>query len=970
MVSSGSSLFSAIACIRYDIDVKQGIRHLLLFVLVAAIIALAAWLSLPALLRSSLGSMLDETGYALESFDLVATGVTETRIEGMRVMAEDGSLYEIGGLVATYTPAGLVSGNIARVKVDSLLIRPSPREQPLAKLLQGIVALMEQDWRMRVPVSHLLIRKVRLALVTGKEIEAELTLQKEKQTLSSVVALHTPEKPLLRFLQEEAGNWRLEVSNSEENAFATMIFERGRDYPLVLQVETDLARLRQWSLLFGIPFPAHNADTTGLLRLKPDADGQRADFTLTGTANGIAEPQLEIERAKTEITGHIAWNDHSQEVTFSGTGELSMRALKREHLGADQLDFRFTGGGTLTPDGLAGHFAPGLHIHASAFNLESLVTENARLVSQKSQSFEWNRHDGQWQLGPANYEIAAGTIHLGDTAIHNSIYQLAHDAWHYPFLGETAFTIEGESNSISMNTVTLSGLDHKSTGSITWPGNDAPPAIQIDLESGAAEATSGALSAKDLRVEGRFSLVPGQNPVMSLAQGFDIRLRDMALGETVVDDASIELLQPQLVTVPSEDDAPVRLGAGQLRLQHSGLSHPGFRLEPGSMELTLDETSLSADAITGNIHAGAPVFVAAGTQWNTSEVEGRFSLAADAVKLQGGLVLDNTGSRISYDLTRDPASNTGNFVFRSGDQPMEPLAESLRTLGAPLPAELQLLSGSASLTGAARWSKELESIRTSIDLQNTGGRFGKAWFSGLESSFDLLLYPAISGESSRFSVQVIDLGIPITNLTSRISLATAEGKKPVITVNGLKAGMLDGNVSGDRVLIDLNRSSNSFTLTFTDISLAELVHLQQFEDIDAIGKLSGTLPITIGPAGLSVSKGKASAEAPGGYIRYRPKDGGELFGSNSMETEMLLKALDDYQYEQLDATMGYKPDGQLTMQLQMKGRSPGLHATRPLHLNLNLDQNILSLIESLRAVDGLNDRIDRAVKQHFKARNR
>ena len=108
----------------------------------------------------------------------------------------------------------------------------------------------------------------------------------------------------------------------------------------------------------------------------------------------------------------------------------------------------------------------------------------------------------------------------------------------------------------------------------------------------------------------------------------------------------------------------------------------------------------------------------------------------------------------------------------------------------------------------------------------------------------------------------------------------------------------------------------------------------------------------------------------GGYIRYRPKDGDELFGSSSMETEMLLKALDDYQYEELDAAMAYKPDGQLTMQLQMKGRSPGLHATRPLHLNLNLDQNILSLVQSLRAVNGLNDRIDSAVKKHFKARNR
>ncbi|MEJ2330207.1 MAG: hypothetical protein P8Z33_10135 [Gammaproteobacteria bacterium] len=136
---------------------KQRNRRLLLFVLVAAVIALAAALSLPTLLRSSLDSMLDEAGYVLETLDLESTGLTETRIGRIRVTAEDGSLFDIDGLVATYTPAGLVSGNIARVKVDSLLVRPSSRRQPLAKLLQGLVALMEQDWRGSVPVSQLQI---------------------------------------------------------------------------------------------------------------------------------------------------------------------------------------------------------------------------------------------------------------------------------------------------------------------------------------------------------------------------------------------------------------------------------------------------------------------------------------------------------------------------------------------------------------------------------------------------------------------------------------------------------------------------------------------------------------------------------------------------------------------------------------------------------------------------------------------
>ncbi|MGD8266413.1 MAG: hypothetical protein PVH09_07600, partial [Chromatiales bacterium] len=161
---------------------KQGNRHRLLFILVIAIIILAAWLSLPVLLRSTLDSKLDEAGYVLETLDLGSTGLTETRIERMRVTAEDGSLIEISGLVASYTPAGLASGSLAGIRVDSLLIQPSSRKQPLAKLLQGLVALMEQELREHVPLTHLRLDQIRLALATGKEIEAELTLQKEQQS--------------------------------------------------------------------------------------------------------------------------------------------------------------------------------------------------------------------------------------------------------------------------------------------------------------------------------------------------------------------------------------------------------------------------------------------------------------------------------------------------------------------------------------------------------------------------------------------------------------------------------------------------------------------------------------------------------------------------------------------------------------------------------------------------------------------
>ena len=947
---------------------KQGNRRLLLFVLVVAIILLAAWFSLPALLRNTLDSMLDDAGYVLETLDLRATGLTETRIERIRVTAEDGSLFEIDGLVATYTPAGLASGSLAGIKVDSLLMRPSSRKQPLAKLLQGLVALMEQDLRKGVPVSHLRLDEIRIALATGNEIKAELTLQKDQQSLLSVVNFQTPEKPVLRFRQEEAGNWWLEASNSEEDAFATMTFERGREYPLALQADTDLVRIRQWSALFGIPLPAHNAATSGLLRLKPDGEGRQATFMLSGTASGIDEPQLVIERANTNIKGTVGWSDHSSDLLISMGGELSMQHLDREQIDAGQLDFSFSGDLSITGRGLAGNFAPGLLIDAKAFSLETVSAEDARLVSLKSQSFSWERRDRKWQFGPANYDFTAGTIRLGESIIHNSNYALAHDTWEYPLTGQTGFTLDGSSSSITSGTLKLSGISQKHSGSVTWPVNGEPPAIGIDLDVSAAELESGALFAKDLTITAPLLLMPAETLSIRVSRGVDVSLRDLTLGDANMEEVTLQLLTQLDLLIPSGGETPPLQGV--LKLQHGALTHPEFHLEPGVIDLALDEADPETGTITGNIDAGAPVFKAAGTQWETSEVSGNFTLSADALRLEGGLLLDNTASRISYTLTHAPESNSGQIAFSTAAQPVQTLSAPLRKLGAPLPAELQFLSGSATLAGEVHWKDGLESISTTLQLKNTGGRYGEAYFSGLENSFDLALYPVLSGQSTRFKVAVIDLGVPITNLTGRISLEADEGKAPVITLSRLKAGMLDGTVRGNRVRIDLNRQNNRFTLAFDNISIAELVRLQQFEDIDAIGNLSGTLPITIGPAGLSITKGKATANTPGGYIRYRPKDGGELFGSSSMETEMLLKALDDYQYKELDADVAYKPDGQLMMQLQMKGRSPGLHATRPLHLNLNLDQNILSLIESLRAVDGLNDRIDRAVKQHFKAHNR
>ena len=63
--------------------------------------------------------------------------------------------------------------------------------------------------------------------------------------------------------------------------------------------------------------------------------------------------------------------------------------------------------------------------------------------------------------------------------------------------------------------------------------------------------------------------------------------------------------------------------------------------------------------------------------------------------------------------------------------------------------------------------------------------------------------------------------------------------------------------------------------------------------------------------------------------------------------------------------VNYDENGELDMKLAIKGISPQVDARRPIHFNLNLQQNLLTLLKGLRYAEGINDDIDRNVQKYF-----
>ncbi|NOY15886.1 MAG: hypothetical protein GXP23_02935 [Gammaproteobacteria bacterium] len=284
-----------------------------------------------------------------------------------------------------------------------------------------------------------------------------------------------------------------------------------------------------------------------------------------------------------------------------------------------------------------------------------------------------------------------------------------------------------------------------------------------------------------------------------------------------------------------------------------------------------------------------------------------------------------------------------------------------------------IVSGTHSVKGRYRWWKkskgqDAETLTLALTVDNAGGYYDDILFSGLNYKDRIELLPAIkSSEFAAVTVRNIDIGIPITSVRAKILLGVSDnGPLPLIKVNGLSLSLLDGKVEGNGLKIDLNNDKHELVLVVVGLDLARVVALQQLDGLSATGRLDGYIPVTITNKGIKITKGKIVAQPQGGYIHYRPKGGTSEIEKSAMGSEFVFRIIEDLNYNSLNVDVDYDEDGEMEMKLGIKGISPKVDANRPIHFNLNLQQNVLKLLQSLRYSEGLSKDIDKNVQKHFR----
>lgn len=193
----------------------------------------------------------------------------------------------------------------------------------------------------------------------------------------------------------------------------------------------------------------------------------------------------------------------------------------------------------------------------------------------------------------------------------------------------------------------------------------------------------------------------------------------------------------------------------------------------------------------------------------------------------------------------------------------------------------------------------------------------------------------------------LKLGLDLNQLAFALNI---DSREPVYeyAVHNMQAKIFGGDIQSEAILIKDKKLVQAFKLIFTNMQIDQLFAWRKVDGLSGTGAVDGILPCFVTENGFEIKGGSFAAKTPGGRISYVPANRTK---SDIAGMEIAFKALQDFQYSELNAKVEYKTDGWMNLALFLKGKSDLLGKDRPVEFNLNLDENVKDLLKSTALIN-------------------
>ncbi len=890
----------------------SGMRILWFLLLVPVIIVTAAWALLPVYLPPIARQAAATHDIELTQLDVSRPHFSGWVIRDAALRLPDGTRASVADLRVHWHPHGLRLGRLTRVDIARLRVQPAtsagtPQEQAVVPTV--IPAYMLEQ----LPVDAWSIAGLQVelpALASGKVPVIHTVANGNKSRISLFSRVAPGQGVYLSRLEAVPGihhEWQLETYPSRQPVLQlTERRPRANGTETQGQAQVEAGRLATLLHALGFATGVDPEGVNGLLRLHWQgvlpATFNAAQPLRGLTLTGQAQAELDVSDgsdASARVDAALSFTIADERVEWELAPETRLRVR---------------------------------HPALAQMAAENLGVKSGQVWAEVTSALPLN---GQW-APPEPASTLNGTLHL---EIHGGDRLLGHQrvTIRESLVGPDRFE----------------GALH-SAGSLQPQDADLSPLREFGWD----------LQAQVVATPDRIQMLPGLAGNVRV-QPFDtqggkiprksnLRLRSDAALEMLVADGSLHWKHLQ-VTVPETL-------AGLLR---PVLADTGVQLEGDAPRLVL--RNLQYDGQEGFRTAAELRIRNLLTRTECCQlgrIDARLDARVDASGARGTFRLDDAAARpvLHSDWTFGFASARlegslevlPGLTFPDGQ-------ERLAALLSPWPEQVRLLKGTHGLAGSY-WFERAEGLNADLHW------YGRDWLVQREEmqvkgvTFDAR--PEIRatgiglGQYAHFQVRELDAGFPIRNIRGDlwVRIPLREKDAPVL-VRHFSAELLGGRVSAAEVPLPVGRDEVRFTLDVEGIELAALLQLEQRDDLSGSGRLDGSIPFRWSEAGLAVDRGRLAARAPGGVLQYRPDAGTRALARSQPGLGVAIRALENFRYDLLEAGLDYREDGRLLIRLKIQGENPELHGGHPVHLNISVEENVLTLLKSLQYSDELTGRI-------------
>jgi hypothetical protein len=186
----------------------------------------------------------------------------------------------------------------------------------------------------------------------------------------------------------------------------------------------------------------------------------------------------------------------------------------------------------------------------------------------------------------------------------------------------------------------------------------------------------------------------------------------------------------------------------------------------------------------------------------------------------------------------------------------------------------------------------------------------------------------------------------------------------LVHIQNVVARTLGGTVAIDELSMDSVKRTSDFTVEVNQFQLDEILKLEQQEGLDGTGVLDGSLPVHVSMEGVEINQGTVQARPSGGVIHFQASpETAQTLSQYNVNMDIVLEALKNFHYEVLDVQINCDQAGRLVLHMKLQGKNPDFKNGRPIHFNLQVEENIPALLQSLQITKGIEEQIEKLFQE-------